>query len=126
MGKKYLVDSNILIQFQANLLPVAAQNFVSSVVDTEFNISVISQIEVLGHHSVTNDVEQFLALANVMELNQPIAKAAIGLRKHNKIKPPDAIIAATAIVNGFTLLTRNISDFKKIDGLELIDPWDFG
>ncbi|MGD0960914.1 MAG: type II toxin-antitoxin system VapC family toxin [Methylomonas sp.] len=35
----------------------------------------------------------------------------------------DAIIAATALVHGMTLVTRNINDFKHIN-IELINPWN--
>jgi predicted nucleic acid-binding protein len=35
---------------------------------------------------------------------------------------PDAIIAATALVYDLVLISRNISDFKNIDGLQVIDP----
>ncbi len=34
----------------------------------------------------------------------------------------DAMIAATSIVHGLTLVTRNVKDFKHI-GIELINPW---
>ena len=34
----------------------------------------------------------------------------------------DALIAATAAVNGLALATRNIRDFEGLD-LEVIDPW---
>jgi predicted nucleic acid-binding protein len=36
----------------------------------------------------------------------------------------DAIIAATAIVNKLTIITRNIKDFEKIEGLEVINPYN--
>ncbi|MFY8003432.1 MAG: PIN domain-containing protein [Chitinophagaceae bacterium] len=45
------------------------------------------------------------------------------LRKNFKIKLPDAIIAATAIVNELTLITRNTNDFKHINILRTINPW---
>ena len=35
----------------------------------------------------------------------------------------DAIIAATALVHGFSLVTRNTKDFETIKGLPLINPW---
>ena len=35
----------------------------------------------------------------------------------------DALIAATALVHGLTVVTRNVSDFKSI-GVSLINPWD--
>jgi len=48
----------------------------------------------------------------------------IKLCKQIKIKLPDAIIAATALCESFTLVTRNISDFIKIPDLILLNPWD--
>ena len=35
----------------------------------------------------------------------------------------DAMIAAIALANQFTLVTRNTKDFEDIDGLVLINPW---
>ncbi|MCE0734635.1 type II toxin-antitoxin system VapC family toxin [Halomonas sp. G15] len=35
----------------------------------------------------------------------------------------DAIIAATAIVHGMTVVTRNIADFEAT-GVALVNPWD--
>jgi len=37
---------------------------------------------------------------------------------------PDAVIAATAMFHNFTLLTRNIDDFKNISGLSYQNPWE--
>ena len=34
----------------------------------------------------------------------------------------DALIAATAIVHGMTVVTRNVADFKTT-GAEVVDPW---
>ena len=34
----------------------------------------------------------------------------------------DALIAATAIVHGMTVVTRNVADFRKI-GAAVVDPW---
>ncbi|MGA1328663.1 MAG: type II toxin-antitoxin system VapC family toxin [Rubrivivax sp.] len=35
----------------------------------------------------------------------------------------DSMIAATALEHGFTLVTRNITDFQ-IPGLKVVNPWD--
>jgi predicted nucleic acid-binding protein len=40
----------------------------------------------------------------------------------HKLKLPDAIIAATAIDNNFTLIADNDADFKKVPGLKYINP----
>jgi len=48
---------------------------------------------------------------------------AVDIRKTFKTKLPDAIIAATAIVNNLSLITRNTKDFEKIQELEVVDPY---
>ncbi len=124
MGKRYLIDTNTLIEFQAKILPIKGHSFVAKTIDEEFNISVINKIEVLGYSSITKKTKDFIALANVFELDNNIVDKTIELRKLYKIKVPDAIIAATALVNGLYLVSRNISDFKNISGLHVIDPWN--
>jgi predicted nucleic acid-binding protein len=34
----------------------------------------------------------------------------------------DSLIAATALVHGMTIVTRNVADFAKT-GVPIIDPW---
>ncbi len=41
----------------------------------------------------------------------------IRIRRGNNIKLPDAIIAATCIINHCCLVTNNRKDFEKIEGL---------
>ena len=69
-------------------------------------------------------LHEFINDTLVMELEQPIKLKTADIRKSHKIKLPDAIIAATAMVYDFTLITRNTKDFKNIEGLELINPFD--
>jgi len=37
----------------------------------------------------------------------------------------DTLIAACAITNHLFLVTRNVKDFDGIEGINLINPWDF-
>lgn len=37
----------------------------------------------------------------------------------------DALIAATALVHGMTVITRNIADFQAT-GVDLLNPWHYG
>jgi toxin FitB len=37
----------------------------------------------------------------------------------------DAMIAATALSHGFTVVTRNVSDYEMIPGIKLFDPWAY-
>ncbi|MBS1751893.1 MAG: hypothetical protein JST63_18485 [Bacteroidetes bacterium] len=46
------------------------------------------------------------------------------MRKTYNIKLPDAIIAATALSYELILITRNTIDFKNINNLKLINPWE--
>jgi predicted nucleic acid-binding protein len=124
MGKGFLIDSNVLIEYIGDLLPEKAYSFVSNVIDEQFNISVINKIEVLGHNTAGKDVEDFIGLADVIELNEDIISKTIELRKNYKTKLPDAIISATALLNELTVITRNTQDFNKIDGLKVLNPID--
>jgi len=42
---------------------------------------------------------------------------------NTKMKVPDAIIGASALVLDCNLITRNVSDFTMINGLKVIDPF---
>ncbi|MEY3073210.1 MAG: hypothetical protein RLZZ353_1406 [Actinomycetota bacterium] len=35
----------------------------------------------------------------------------------------DALIAATALVHGLTVVTRDVADFARFDGVRVLDPW---
>jgi predicted nucleic acid-binding protein len=89
-------------------------------------MSVITEIELLCWKAPTDkDLEvlrQFIDNALVFELEKDIKLKTAAIRKAHKIKLPDAIIAATALTYNLTLLTRNVSDFKNIDDLNLINP----
>lgn len=122
MGKRFLIDTNILLEYIGNILPLKANKLVDDIITDDFNISVINYIEILGHQSATQDISDFLNLANRYELTQEIVRQTIILRKIVKIKLPDAIIASTAIVHNLVLISRNTKDFENIKGLELLNP----
>ncbi len=128
MGKRYLIDTNILIYFLNDALPETSHGFIDSIMDDDFNISVISKIELLGwknHTSVSyHQAEQFIDNATLIDLNQAIVQQSIKLKRQYTIKLPDAIIAAACLVNGLDLITRNTDDFKQITTLSTINPFD--
>ncbi len=69
-------------------------------------------------------LQLFVDIAKIYIVDNDIALKTIDIRVKYKIKVPDAVIAATAIHYDLTLITRNISDFKKISELEIIDPYN--
>jgi predicted nucleic acid-binding protein len=123
MEQKYLIDTNILIEYLGNTLPTESKDWVSKIIDHQFNISVIVGLEVLGHPKADSVVCDFINLANVIEINKDVYTKTIEIRKNHKIKLPDAIIAGTCLVYDFTIVTRNTSDFKNIKGLNYFDPY---
>jgi predicted nucleic acid-binding protein len=126
MGQNYLIDTNVVIDYTSNLLPAKGEVFVENIFNTGFNISVVVQIEALGYDGDPAKMlllEKFLALANVFPVGAAVAQQAIKLRRIKKIKLGDAIIAATALVHGLVVVSRNTSDFNNIPGLQVIDPW---
>ncbi len=124
MGTNYLIDTNTLLEFVGNTLPLKAHAFVENVINESFNVSVINRIEVLGHESATQDLTDFMNLANTCQLTEAIEKQTISLRKQKKIKLPDAIIAATALVHNFIVISRNVKDFVNIEDLNYVNPYE--
>jgi predicted nucleic acid-binding protein len=61
-------------------------------------------------------------LADTIPLSEVIVNQTIQIKKKHKIKIPDANIAATALVENLTILTRNIEDFESISGLKYKNP----
>lgn len=124
MGTNYLIDTNTLLEFVGNTLPLKAHAFVENVINESFNVSVINRIEVLGHESATQGLTDFMNLANTYQLTEAIEKQTISLRKQKKIKLPDAIIAATALVHNFIVISRNVKDFVNIEDLNYVNPYE--
>jgi len=123
--QNYLIDTNAVIDYLGKKIPNIGMQFMNTVVDGVPNLSVITKIEVLGFNTTEHQFKiltDFMDDANVMELTKEVADICIILRKKYKTKLPDAIIAATALAANATLITRNISDFKNINGLNVLDP----
>ena len=123
MGQKYIIDTNTVIDAQMNKLPDKGMEFIRNVINEDFTVSFVTYIEFLGYKDISQFSKDFIALANVLEINKSIIDTCIEIRKLQRIKLPDAIIAATALVYDLIVITRNASDFKNITGLQVIDPY---
>ena len=121
-GNSALLDSNIIIYLSKNELPFTVFDKFDNLL-----ISVISYMEVLGFKFRNNEEENFVRelidLFEVQFIDQAIAEKVIEIRKQNRIRLPDAIIAASAAVNNLCLVTRNIEDFKNIN-ITILNPFD--
>ena len=126
MEQRYLIDTNVIIDNFGNRLTKKGKNLLNSI---DITISAVTKIEVLGWLNATKEqlspLYTFTEIAIILPINDTVINKTIGIRQHKKIALGDAIIAATALVNGLVLITRNTSDFKSIEGLEVIDPYNF-
>lgn len=121
---QYLIDTNAVIDYLGKKLPATGMDFMDSIINAVPNVSVVTKIEVLGFNAPDEHYQllvSFMKDATVLDLTDNIVDATIDIRKKHKTKLPDAIIAATALVYGLILISRNISDFKNIQGLQVID-----
>jgi predicted nucleic acid-binding protein len=123
MGKRYLLDTNTVLDYMGNKLPGNAKELIARVIDEEINLSVINKIELLGFSKVEQDLYDFVGCSNIRPIDDAVVDKTIEVRSLYKIRLPDAIIAATAMGNSLALVTRNTKDFNKIEGLEVIDPY---
>jgi len=128
MGKRYLLDSNTVIDYIGGLYSANAVQWLNQIIDEEINVSVITKIEVLSFDPDKDDnypiLIEFFEAAKIFELTHEIVNKTILIRQKQKIKLPDAVIAATALENGLVLVSRNTKDFTNIPELETVNPSD--
>ncbi len=121
MGQKYLLDTNVILDFMGNKLPVKSKVLLSEIIDDQINLSAVNKMELLGFAKVEQEIVDFVNFSEVYPIDDEVIDKTIVLRKKYKIKLPDAVIAATAIVNEFTLVSHNFKDFQKIEELNYIN-----
>ena len=68
-------------------------------------------------------IKNFIGDSIILGINADVVYECVALRKNKRIKTPDAIIAATALVYNYTIITNNEKDFINIDGLKIINPY---
>ena len=116
-GLSFVADTNFLIQVHEG------KESVEPFLDSTAIVSVISEIELLGWHKLPESenqlLKELLSDCVIFELTGEIRKLAIELRQQNRIKTPDAIIAATALYLQLPLVTSD-KGFKNIPDLNLI------
>lgn len=121
----YLLDTNFVINYFKGIFSDDAAKFTDSVINDLTYVSVITRMELLSLQSLKPKdeevIKEFIFDSTVFSLEENIITKTILLRRTNKIKLPDAIIAATAIVHNLQLITHNLKDFKNIPELIVDD-----
>ena len=123
--ERYLIDTNVVSDYFSSSLPEDGLQFMDGVINAVPNLSVIAEIELLSWKTTANieeKVKEFITDSVIFDINSKVVHSCVRLRRAYKIKTPDAIIAATTLVNDFTLITNNEKDFRKIENLKVINP----
>ena len=121
-GKTFILDTNIIIYLSQEKIKIT--DFASK--GDRLCISIISYMESLGHSFKDKEeeiiVKSLCDACEVVNLTKQITDKTIEIRKQAKIKLPDAVIAASTLVNKAVLVTANVKDFKMIDGISIFNP----
>ena len=122
----YLIDSDVLIDISRGRQ--AAQEFVDSLPEG-WALSRVSALELIVGARDKMDLaalDRFLAAFVVVPLSDSVGVRAYGLlriySKSHGLHVFDSLVAATAIEENLTLVTRNRKHFAMIDGLRLEVP----
>lgn len=136
----YLLDTNVISELRKQTSGKADKNVVAwakSVPADSLYLSVITIMELeIGALSIQRkDPRQGNLLrlwldsqvipsfsGRTISIDVPIAQCCAGLHIPDPRSERDALIAATAIVNGMTVVTRNLADFEPT-GVKLLNPW---
>jgi len=126
------LDTNVLIDFLDGIQ--STEKLFTSIKNGKINsnISTLVECELFSTKKIDElekykeSVDRLLFLFDIISIDRIIAKKAGELRRKYKIKTPDAIIAATAILTkNKILITNNKKDFIKIKGINVFLPKEF-
>ena len=126
MAKGYLIDTNVFTKYTQEELSEKGNELVDGILNSfSCQISVITRIELLSWNTdqeTIDLIEEFIGMSKEFGLTEEIIIKTAEMRRNNKIKLPDAVIATTAIVNDLILISDNDKDFGKIPHLRYINP----
>ncbi len=119
-----LLDSNIIIY-----AAIPAHRFLREIIRRKSPlVPAVAKVEVLGYHSLDATskryFERFFSVVELLPISPSIIDQATLLRQQKKMSLGDALIAAIALENNLTLLSRNKTDFQHIGSLKVIDPFE--
>ena len=121
-----LLDTNIVIGF-LNGNEAIIRFFNRKETQKKLTVSQITRMELLGFPNITQDeikiIQEFLmGIDDVFALSDEVADETIELRRTTRLKLPDAIIVATAIVHKLLLVTCDEQLIKSVPELPSVNP----
>ena len=136
----YLLDTNVLSELRPGKANAHAGvlAWAETLDDSQIHLSTISILELqrgilrLERRTPPQgsalrawfDALRATYAARILPFGEPAALLCAALHVPNPRSERDAMIAATALEHGFTVVTRNLADFDGT-GVRLLNPWDF-
>ncbi len=84
--------------------------------------SVVTRAELFGGNSATDLCSRLLAPFREVDVDRAIAERAGRIAREFGTRLPDALIAATALERGLSVVTRNREHFEPIRGIRFRSP----
>lgn len=130
----YLLDTNLISDVRRRVSSVTSWFAGADPATIHFSVITIGEIEAGIVRQRRTDPGFATQLAHwldrlradyaerVLPVSEPIALEWGRISAGRTRGPADALIAATAITHGLTLVTRNIRDFEDLP-IKLLNPW---
>ena len=137
----YLLDTNVVSELrkvQAGRADERVARWAGNVATADLFLSVIGvqELEIGVLLAERRDAAQGAILrawledrvlpafaGRILAVDTAVARASAGLHVPDPRPVRDALIAATALVHGMTVVTRNVADFAPT-GVALVNPWE--
>jgi tRNA(fMet)-specific endonuclease VapC len=131
---RYLLDTNVCIGFLTGRAPAVLERL-ASLSPSDIAVCSVVKAELFYGAERTSDPAKTLAGQHAfldqfasLSFDDRAASVAGAIRAKlarggTPIGPYDLQIASIALVNGLTLVTRNVREFKRVEGLS-IENWE--
>jgi tRNA(fMet)-specific endonuclease VapC len=131
---RYLLDTNVCVEFLRGRNPRLIARFVSVPQSDKFLCPVVQAELYFGAYKSAQPqnnlttLQAFFARFPVLPFDEVAAQAYGAIRadltrRGSLIGPYDMQIAAIALAHGATLVTHNTAEFSRVSGLQL-DDWE--
>ena len=135
---KYLLDTNVISETIRKTPDNSVKDWFQTIPSNQLYVSVLSLgeirrgIEKLRDQPrkdfmtawLENDLASWFG-DHVLPVSPDVADKWGYLTATGTFPAIDALLAATALTHNMKLVTRNVSDFQNIAGLDIINPWNF-